>query len=315
MKIIEDYIENINIDEKLSIALGNFDGIHLGHRQLIEKAVALSKELNIKSAVFTFDIHPMKVLRPEAHIKIITDNNAKAKIIEELGVDYLFFVKFNTNLAQMNEKKFVELLKYNFNCEAIICGYNYTYGKYGHGNVNTLLNHKKEFNYKLSIFDKISLNGQDISSSHIRHLIEAGNITDANILLGYNYFIAGEVIKCKQLGRKLGFPTANIEIADNLCLKNGVYISIATIDGKRYKAVSSIGKNPTVMDKKRMFETHIFDFDKDIYGKEICVELIDFIRGENKFDSIDELKVRVFMDIDIAQKYFLSNDIYNEMIV
>jgi riboflavin kinase / FMN adenylyltransferase len=314
MKIIEDYIENMLISDELSVALGNFDGIHLGHRQLIEKTVALSKELKTYSAVLTFDIHPLKVLNPGSDVKIITNNSAKAKIIEALGVDYLFFVKFNEKLANSNEKEFIEILKRNLKCEAIVCGYNYTYGKYGQGNINTLQQHQKEFKYDLFIFDKISFDGQDISSSYIRDIIESGNIKAANKLLGYNYFLFGKVIKCKQLGRELGFPTANIEIVDNLCIKNGVYISIATIDGKKYNSISSVGKNPTVNDTKRMLETHIFDFDEDIYGKEISVDLLDFIRGEKKFNSLEELKERVFADIDIAKKYFLQNHIYNNIL-
>jgi riboflavin kinase/FMN adenylyltransferase len=316
MKIIEDFIENIIINEELAIALGNFDGIHLGHRALINKTVKKALELKIKSAVFTFDAHPLRILKPEAaaDVKIINNNSTKAKIIEELGVDYLFFVKFDKKLANMHEKKFVETLKNNFKCKAIVCGYNYTYGRGGHGNVNTLIENKKEFNYEFFVCDKISLHGQDISSSHIRDLIESGNIKAANELLGYNYFLFGKVIKCKQLGRQLGFPTANLEVVDNICIRNGVYVSVTTIDGVKYKSVSSIGKNPTVQDKKRKLETHIFDFDKDIYGEEIYVELIDFIRGENKFNSIEELKKRVYLDMDIAKKYFLHNNVYNNIL-
>lgn len=311
MKIIEEYIENININDKLAIALGNFDGIHLGHRKLIEQAITLSKLMDIKSAVFTFDSHPLKLLKPGANIKIITNNDTKAKIIENLGIDYLFFIKFNEKLANMDEKKFVQLLKSNFKCDAIVCGYNFTYGKDGNGNVSTLLRHRKELNYKISIVDKISYDGQNISSSHIRHLIESGNIRESNKLLGYNYFIFGKVIKCKQLGRQLNFPTANIEILDNICLRNGVYISLTNINGKQYASISNIGKNPTVGDIKRMLETHIFDFNEDIYGKEICVELIEYVRDETKFKSIEELKNRVFMDIDIAKAHFSNNNIYN----
>lgn len=311
MKIIEEYIENINISEKLVIALGNFDGVHRGHRKLIEQAVRISKEENIKCAVFTFDIHPLKILKPEVHVKTITSNSTKAKIIENLGIDYLFFIKFNETLANMDEKEFIKLLKSSFNCEVIVCGYNYTYGKFGNGNVNTLINHRKELHYKLSIVDKVSFKGQDISSSIIRHKIENGDIREANELLGYNYFLLGKVIKCKQLGRVLGFPTANIEVLDNICLKNGVYISLTNVDGRIYPSISSIGKNPTVGDKKRMFETHIFDFNKDIYDKEISVEIVEFIRPETKFNSIEELKNRVFMDIEIAKQYFSDKNIYN----
>lgn len=306
MKIIEKSIDSIQVNEKLSIALGNFDGIHRGHKKLIEEAVRISREMNIKSAVFTFDVHPFKILKPEANVKTIISNDTKIKIIENMGVDYLFLVKFDEKLADMDEKKFLETLKKNFKCEALVCGYNYTYGKYGHGNVSTLKNHKKELDYKLSVIDKVTYRGQEISSSVIRHRIENGNMQEANLLLGYNYFIEGTVIKCKQLGRKLGFPTANIEILDNLCLKNGVYITMTEFEGQKYPSISSIGKNPTVGDLKRMFETHIFDFEGDLYGKEITVELLKFTRGEVKFASIDELTKRVHRDMMEARQYFLD---------
>ena len=311
MRIIEDYLDNINIDEPLSVALGTFDGIHRGHKELIKNAILTSKELGIASAVLTFDNHPLKILKPDANIKIITNNKMKAEIIESLGIDYLIFVKFTKELASIDEKKFIEILVNKYKCKALTCGYNYTYGKFGHGNISTLKSHKKEFHYKLSILDKITYDGNDISSSLIRHKIETGNMQGANNLLGYHYYIKGNVVQGKQLGRQLGFPTANIEVADNLCLKNGVYVSLTNIDGKLYKSVSSIGKNPTVGDTKRMFETHIFDFKEDIYNKTIRVELLDFIRSENKFSSIEELKERVFMDIDISKEYFLNHDIYN----
>lgn len=311
MRIIEEYMENINISENLVIALGNFDGIHRGHRKLIEQAVAIAKEKNIKSAVFTFDIHPLRILRPEANIEIITNNYTKAKILEELGVDYLFLIKFNTNLAQMDEKKFLENLKKRFSCEVAVCGYNYTYGRDGNGNIKSLISNSKELGFELAIVDKVSYNGQDISSSLIRHKIKAGNIKEANLMLGYNYFIYGKVIKGKRLGRNLGFPTANIEIIDNLCLRNGVYISTINFDNRAYYGVSNIGRNPTVGDKKRMLETHIFNFNEDIYEKEICVELLEFIRSETKFNSVEELKERVFKDIAAAKAYFKNNDIYN----
>jgi riboflavin kinase / FMN adenylyltransferase len=310
MKIIEEYMNNIYIKEDLCVALGMFDGVHRGHRKLIQQAVSLSKEMNIKSAVLTFDVHPSIILKPDTHIKIITDNRIKAKIIEDLGVDYLIFLKFDETLANMDEKEFIGLLKNKFKARVLVCGYNYTFGKFGHGNVDTLNNLKDIFDYKLNIVEKVKFNEHKVSSSMIRHKIQTGNIKEANILLGYNYFIIGEVIKCKQLGRKLGFPTANVKISDRICLKNGVYISLAKVDGKYYPSVSSIGKNPTVGDNNRMFETHIFNFNKDIYHKEISVEVLEFIRGEEKFNSIEELTKRVFMDIEVAKAYFSSNYIY-----
>lgn len=310
MKIIEGNMDQINCNEKLSLALGNFDGIHRGHRKLILEARSIAEEMGIKSGVLTFDVNPLHILKPDAQVKLILGNKEKIKMIEELGVDYLFILHFNEKLANLEEKVFLEALMDRFNCGAIVCGYNYTYGKYGHGNVNSLKRHQAELHYRLSVMSKVTYEGIDVSSTIIRHKIENGQLAKANELLGYHYFIEGTVIQGKQLGRKLGFPTANIEITDNLCLKNGVYITLATIDGKKYEGVSSIGKNPTVGDQKRMFETHIFDFDGDLYGKNISVELLAFTRGELKFPSIEVLKERVHQDMEQARAYF-SNSIYN----
>jgi riboflavin kinase / FMN adenylyltransferase len=312
MKIIEEYINNSFITEELCIALGMFDGVHRGHRKLIEQAVSISRSMNIKSAVLTFDVHPSVILKPDSNIKIITDNKTKAKIIEDLGVDFLIFLKFDETLANMDEEEFIGLLKNKFNARALVCGYNYSFAKFGHGNVDTLNYFKNIYNYKLKIVEKVKFKEHKISSSMIRHKIETGNIKEANIFLGYNYFIIGEVIRCKQLGRTLGFPTANIQITDRICLKNGVYISKTKVDEEYYPSVSSIGKNPTVGDNSRMFETHIFNFNKDIYNKEISVELLEFIRGEEKFNSLLELKNRVFKDIEVAKAYFSSNYIYKK---
>lgn len=311
MEIIEEYINNININDELSIALGTFDGIHRGHHKIIEQAVELSKKLNIKSAVMTFDIHPTKILKPESHIKIITNNRVKAEIIEAMGVDYLFFIKFNREFANMNELEFLSVLKNKFNCRAVVCGYNYTFGKYGEGNTTTLNNYKNELQYTLNIIGKVKYKAHIISSSMIRGKVESGNIKEANELLGYNYFIKGKVLRCKQLGRKLGFPTANIEIDDDICLKNGVYITITCFEGKKYASISSVGKNPTIGDKKRMVEAHLLDFEEDLYDKEIKVEFLEFVRGEMKFKSVEELKNRVHEDINNAKVYFSSINIYN----
>lgn len=311
MKIIEGNIENINIDDKLCIALGTFDGIHIGHRRIINKTVQKAKNLGIKSAVLTFDNHPCSIIRPDKKIVIITDNNIKSNIMESLGVDYLFFIKFDKNFADILPIDFIKLLTQNFNAKAIACGYNYTFGKMGQGNTKVLEKYKETYDYNLMVMEPVKYENQIVSSSLIRKKILCGNIKDANKLLGYNLYFKGSVVEGKKLGRKLGFPTANIYISENQCIKNGVYATCTFIDEKVYPSISNVGYNPTFESEKRVIETHIFNFKENLYGKELKIEFIDFIRDDMKFLSVDDLKNQVKNDIETVKLCFNNNNVYN----
>lgn len=313
MRIIKESFFNIKIDEKLCIALGSFDGIHSGHRKIIEDIVSTSKLKGIKSAVLTFDNHPFTLLKPDEQIKLITDNNIKAEIIADLGVDYLIFVNFDNEFANIEADEFIKILKNNFNAELLACGFNYSFGKKGKGNTQLLQKLRDEYKYELHVMDRVTYHNHIVSSSAIRKKIEAGKIADANTLLGYKLFCTGVVKKGKMLGRRLGFPTANIGIIENSCLKNGVYITNTYFEGKVYNSVSNVGYNPTVENDKRTIETFILDFDGDLYGKEIKIEFIEFIREEKKFPSVEKLKERVNRDIETTKEYFLNNNIYKPL--
>lgn len=310
MKIIEDRIENIKIDEKLCIGLGTFDGIHRGHKKIIETAISMANRKNVKSAILTFDRHPFSIIKPTEKINMITDNYVKARIVEALGVDYLIFLQFSADFANIDPILFIELLKKNLNACGIICGYNYTFGKYGKGNTSLLDTYKETLDYDLKVIKPVKYNNNIVSSTLIREELKSGNICDANAFLGYNYFCQGMVFRGKKLGRKLGFPTANIKIPENLCIKNGVYITYTKIDDKYYQSISNVGYNPTVESDKRSVETFIFDFKGDLYEKEIKVEFLDFIREEKKFPSVNHLKEQVLSDIEKVKLYFQSNYVY-----
>lgn len=304
MKIIEDVFENINIDEDLVIALGTFDGVHRGHQMIINEAVNAAKKNNLKSAVMTFDVNPNTILFPEKKVKLITDNATKAEIIRNMGVDYLFFVKFDNEFAKMDCITFIKMLKEIYKARILVCGYNYTFGYKGFGNVKLLSKYEKIYGYKLEGIKRVTLNGQSISSSIIRRKLELGDIKEANLLLGYNLNYTGEVVRGKKLGRKLDFPTANIIIGDNLCLKNGVYITRTNYNGTSYCSISNVGHNPTFNCANRIIETHILDFNEDIYDKSINVQFLNFMRGEIKFNTIEDLKSRVLKDINTAREFF-----------
>lgn len=310
MKIFRGNFEDLKQDEKLCIALGTFDGLHRGHRIIIKEAVESAKERNMKSAVFTFDIHPRNLILGAKAPKIVTDNVSKAKIIETLGVDYLFFANFNESLRDLEDKKFLEGLVKNLNARVIVCGYNYSFGKDGRGTSILLNQYKDILNYEVKVVERVSFNNQKISTSVIREYISSGNIKEANRLLGYNLFCTGEVVRGKNLAHTIGFPTANVIIDDNLCFKNGVYITLAHIDNAIYPSITNIGYTPTVESKFRVMETNIFNFSKDIYGKNIKVEFLEFLRGETKFSSVEALTERVNKDIELSKDYF-NNSVYN----
>ncbi len=304
MKIMQESFYNIKMVDKLCIALGTFDGVHSGHKKIIEDIVDSAKARKVKSAVLTFDKHPFTILKPDEKIKLITDNSIKAEIIASLGVDYLIFVRFDNEFANIDAAEFVRILKVHYNAEMLACGFNYTFGRKGKGDTKLLKELTNEYNYELHVMDRVTYHNHVVSSSSIRKKIEAGKIADGNILLGYNLYYKGVVKKGKMLGRRLGFPTANIEIMDNSCLKNGVYVTYAHIEGNLYHSISNVGYNPTVENNKRNIETFIFNFDGELYDREIKIEFLDFLREEKKFSSVEELRKRVYKDIDTAKKYF-----------
>jgi riboflavin kinase/FMN adenylyltransferase len=312
MIIINCNYRDIKIHEELSVALGTFDGVHRGHQKIIEQAVLKAKEKKIKSAVFTFNNHPYSIIRPDKNLHLITDNEAKAQLIQNLGVDYLFFVDFDKEFSRLDYIDFIKFLKKNLNAKVIVCGYNYTFGNNGSGNPVLLKYYEDILNYEVKVIEKVTYRNKKISSSIIRELLTNGKISEANMLLGYNYFFYGEVIQGKELANKLGFPTANIKLSNNLCIKNGVYITLTRLNDKLYPSITNIGYTPTVENKFRVAETHLLNFSGDLYGAKLKVELLNFIREEKKFDSIESLKRAVLDDIKSAEDFFSNNDIYIE---
>lgn len=310
MKIINGDFEKLSSSEPICVALGTFDGVHRGHQAIIREAVDIAKKKGIKSAVLTFNKHPRSILFETGGPKIITDNNSKASIIETLGVDYLYFVNFNSEFRDLEDKDFLKGLVNNLKAKVIVCGYNYTFGKEGRGNSLLLHQSKDVLDYDLNVVERVSFVSQKISSTIIREKISTGNIKEANRLLGYNLFQSGKVVCGKGLAHTIGFPTANVIIDDKLSFKNGVYITLAHVDNSIYPSITNIGYTPTVESKFRVMETNIFDFSKDIYGKEIKVEFLEYLRDETKFASVGDLIDRVTMDIETAKEYF-KNNIYN----
>lgn len=288
------------------IALGSFDGLHRGHLSLVKKAVTLAKEHNGKSILYTFKNHPRILLKSKSPFKILLDNDSKLEILENENIDLVFFEEFNEDFMKLSPEEFIEYLCTKFKIKGIVVGFNYKFGYKNQGNVEFLKKLSNKYNYEVYIVETCTYLEEVVSSTRIREALLKGDIEIANEMLTRSYFIKGKVVTGKQLGRKLGFPTANLEYGDNIVLpKEGVYYTNTIWNNNIYKSITSIGNNPTVEGTKITLESFILEFNKDIYGDEIKVNFLKRIRDNVKFDSLDELVVQLNKDKLMAEKEIL----------
>lgn len=304
MIIFEDLNEIKGIEET-AVALGNFDGVHLGHQKLIKEAVACAKEKGLKSAVFTFSNHPRDLLPKAKKVKSILYKNEKADIIESLGVDYLFDVPFTRAVMTMDPVFFIDHILVNrLHMKAAFCGFNYRFGLAAAGNPEVLRNVGTDRGFSVFEMEPYKIKGNVVSSSLIRTLIASGQVEQCKTYMGRNYEIGGEVVVGNKLGRKLGFPTSNLVIDTNMVTPpNGVYVTFCDYNGIKYPSVTNVGNKPTIGHYNKNVETHIFDFDKELYGKKIIVEFLKKTRDEVKFDSVKDLSEQIVRDCREAKIY------------
>lgn len=295
------YYELNDINKNLSLALGFFDGVHLGHQEVIKSAVNYAKENNTKSAIITFQNHPCCYFY-DVQPKYIIKRHTKIELFEKLGVDYLYFLKFDDYLAKLSAPEYIKnVLIKNFQPCAISTGFNHFFGAKKSGDVN-LLKHMQEFGYKYFEIPPVLYHSEIVSSTRIREDLALGNIKMVNAMLGYEYFLEEKIVEGQKLGRQLGYKTANLIYPDNLVeIGRGVYK--VKVGGKCldriYDGIANYGLRPTVTNTdKATLEVHILGFDKDIYGEEIKVTFIKKIRDEKKFESLEELKTQIQNDID-----------------
>ena len=308
MKIWED-LEEIKDIEPTAVALGNFDGVHLGHQQLIKKMVEKAKEENLASAVFTFSNHPKDLLPKAKKVKNILYKDEKAEIIQSLGVDYLFNIPFTKSIMTLSPQEFVDkLLIEKFNMKAAFCGFNYHFGFKAEGNPDVLRAEGETKGFTVTEMAPFKIKGNVVSSSMIRTLIASGQVEKCKTYMGRHYEIGGEVVVGNKLGRTLGFPTSNLVIDESMVTPpNGVYVTYCTYNGVRYPSVTNVGNKPTIGHYKKNVETHIFDFNKELYGKNIIVEFLKKTRDEVKFDDVKELSAQIVRDCREAKAYHESH--------
>ncbi|NIX78029.1 bifunctional riboflavin kinase/FAD synthetase [Microvirga sp. c23x22] len=284
-------------------AIGNFDGVHRGHRYLINMAIAAEN----RGVVITFEPHPRTFFQPDRPVFRITPEPVKLKILSRLGLAGVFLQRFDQRLASLTAEQFVDLLAREFKIAGVVIGHDFHFGKGREGNPARMLELCKERGLECLIAPAVTEDEEPISSSAIRAALERGDITEANRLLGYRWFVHGEVRHGDKRGRDLGYPTANMRLANDCRLMHGIYAVRANVGGRLVEGVASFGRRPTFDNGAPLFETFLFDFSGDLYGQMLDVEFVGFIRGEEKFDSVEALIAQ--MDKDSAEaKRLLTDD-------
>lgn len=290
--------------QETAITMGFFDGVHSGHKELIQRVLKSAEINNLKSAVLTFWPHPRLVLKKDPEkLRFLTTLNEKWKIISRLNIDYLIIQEFTPSFYNLGPEDFIRYLVKNYHMKYIVVGSDHRFGKEGKGDATLLRKLGNEMDFTVEVVEQLSVDSQHISSTKIREALLDGNIEKANIMLGYPYFLTGTVESGKQLGRKIGFPTANIRPNDPLKLipKEGVYAVVINIGNEIKFGMLNIGFRPTVDTfQKQTIEVNIFDFDKDVYQENIEVAFIKRLRNEKRFPSIEHLKDSLVKDKEDA---------------
>lgn len=287
------------------VTLGNFDGVHIGHRKIIGKVIERARAMRRPAVVYTFEPHPLKVVAPHMSPPLITDNPDKRALIEGLGADYLMFARFTREFASKHPREFVEeVIVKGFGASEVWVGANFVFGKERRGTVEYLKTLGKEYGFRVFGVPPVRKGGQVVSSSRIRALIREGEVGKASALLGRDYSIKGRVVKGAAIGRSLGFPTANIKVISEIVPGDGVYAARASIDGASRNALINVGTAPTFGERARSVEAHILGFRKNIYGRAIRVSFLERLRDEKRFPSEEALKRQIKKDIERAKGIF-----------
>ena len=305
MKIFHS-INEFHSDKKTIVTLGTFDGVHLGHAAILKKLTQNTHNETFESTVLTFFPHPRMVLQGKSDLKLLNTINEKIELLEKIGIDNLIIHPFDEKFAESNAEEFGStILVDQLRVQKIIIGYDHRFGKNRTANIDDLISFGTQYGFEVEQISAQEIDEISISSTKIRTALEEGDIQLANEYLGYSYFLSGTVVKGKQLGRTIGFPTANISLEEDYKLvpQNGVYVVRVEIDGKTIYGMMNIGFNPTVQGKKKTIEVHLFDFDSDIYNCKIQVSILQRIRSEKKFESVEVLKDQLKKDKTFSLDY------------
>ena len=297
------------MNEKKILALGFFDGVHLGHQALLKACRCLADETGLTAAAVTFDRHPMSLTKGRSPLLINTPFDREA-LIKDQGIDEIITLPFDETLRTLPWQDFLGLLMERHNAAGFVCGSDYRFGYKGEGTALMLQQAAKAHDLPCVIVPRLSLGSTVISSSHIRGLLADGSMEEANRFLGHPHRLTGKVIPGQHLGRTLGTPTANVAFPETLAIpRYGVYACLARVEGKTYAAVTNVGTRPTVDGRTVTIEPWLMKFDGDLYGKEITLEFYSFLRPERKFESLEELRSEIHRNAVQTWQYFRDRNL------
>ena len=299
-------INDFRSTKKTIITLGTFDGVHIGHKKILEKVLQNTGDGQYESLVLTFFPHPRMILKEDSDMKLLNTIDEKIDLLDKIGIQNLVIHPFDEKFSRLTAEEFVKtILVDRFQVQKIIIGYDHRFGRNRTANINDLIAFGEQYDFEVEQISVQEINEISVSSTKIRNALLEGNMTLANDYLGYNYFLTGEVVKGKQLGRTINFPTANLKIQEKYKLipQNGVYIVKSVINEQTVFGMMNIGFNPTVNGQNQTIEIHYFDFDADLYHQKIRVSILQRIRSEQKFESVDLLKAQLETDKQMAISY------------
>lgn len=287
--------------ENAVVTIGTFDGVHVGHQKILFRLTEIANSTQGESVVMTFWPHPRMVVSPDSHdLKLLSTIDEKIQLLENQGIQHLIIVPFTREFSELSAEEYVQkILIGRIGTKRLVIGYDHRFGRNREGGFDYLSDNKRRFGIEIEEISRQEIEHLTISSTKIRNSLIEGKIKVANELLGRNYSFQGLVVKGRQLGRTIGFPTANVHLAENYKLtpSNGVYAVRIFVRGSWYKGIMNIGNRPTVEGIGITREVNIFDFDDDIYGEDVVVEILDFIRKETKFNGLEELKAQIKADV------------------
>lgn len=300
-------IADFRSDKKTIITLGTFDGVHIGHQKIIEKLLSNAKATDCESLILTFFPHPRMVLQEASEIRLLNTIAERTALLEKTGLDSLIIHPFDKTFSRLSAEEFVkEILVDKLNIHKIVIGHDHRFGRNRTADINDLIAFGEKYGFEVEQLSAQEIDAVSISSTKIRMALDEANISLANEYLGYDYFLTGLVSRGKQLGRTIGFPTANLSIPESYKLipKMGIYVVQSKIDGQTVFGVMNIGTNPTVTDENKMsIEVYYLDFDGDLYDRKLEVSLLAYIRGEEKFETIEILTQKIQADCDWANQF------------
>ena len=303
-------ITAFSTSKKTIVTLGTFDGVHLGHQSILKKLLEATENGVYESVVLTFYPHPRMVLQQEYSLQLLNSIEEKTVLFEQFGIDHLIIHPFDESFSKLSAEAFVQkILVDQLHIHKIIIGHDHRFGENRTANITDLIQFGKKYNFEVEQINAEAINKIAVSSTNIRTALANGSIQLANRYLGYDYSFSGKVILGKQLGRTLGFPTANLILLEpyKLIPKEGAYIVYSALNNTRIFGMMNIGNNPTLGENERSIEVHFFDLNEDLYDSVLCISLLAFIRPEEKFSSVEALKTQLEKDRDFSKKYVKDN--------